>query len=526
MSRTSRPDGQIVVVLDGRGLTPATVAAVARDGVRVSVADAAGKRVARDRAIVDDAVARRLPVYGLTTGLGPRVTYTLPEGELAQFSVRTVRGRANAVGPPLPTDVVRSALLVRCNGIAHGGSGASPRVLDLLVEMLNRRVHPVVPQTGSIGASDLNQMAHIGLAVIGEGEAELDGARLPAAGALERAGLEPARLGPGDGLALCNSSAIASGAAALAYHDARQLLAAAQVVAALSFEGFRANTTPLDPRAQAAHPVPGQQACADQLRDLLAGGLLLDPANARRLQDPLSFRTVPHVHGALRAALRLLTEPVDAELNGAGDNPLVVADDGVILSTGNFNTTQLALALDAVALALFQTASISAQRTHRLLSSLLTDLPENLSRYGPERSGYAPLIKTAQALLAELRHLASPLSTDPRFGASLVEDDSSGAPTAARRDARMLELVRHVLAIETLVAAQAVDLAAPGSVGRGPAALHRATRARVPPLDDDRPSGADVEMLARDVFTARALDSLLDESGIGATWRVGAVEGW
>lgn len=506
------------MILDGRNLSPAAVAAVAFTGERVAVAPDAYERVRRERAVVDDAVARRLPVYGVTTGLGARATFSLPAEELAEFSVRTVRGRANAVGPPLPREMVRAALVVRCNGIVHGGSGVQPAVLELLLAMLNHGLHPIVPEIGSIGASDLNQMAHVGLVVMGEGEAELGGERLPAGAALARAGLAPVALGPKDGLALCNSNALSAGSSALGCHDARGLHAAAQVVAALSFEGFRGNTTPLDPRVQAAHPVAEQQACAAQLRELLADGSLLDPGNARRLQDPISFRSVAHVHGALRAALGLLEGALDAELNGAGDNPLVLADEGEILSTGNFATPALALALDTVALAICQTASISTQRTQRLLASSLTELPENLSPHGAERSGYAPLVKTAQALLADLRHLAAPLTIDPQPGAAQVEDDSSNAPAAARRITQMLERLRYVLAIEALVAAQAVDLAAPATIGRGPAALHRAVRTHASRLEEDRSSGGDLERLAAEVFGVRALADLLDQAGIGADW--------
>jgi histidine ammonia-lyase len=515
------------MILDGRNLSPAAVAQVARStGERVAVEPEGYERVRRDRAVVDDAVARRLRVYGVTTGLGARASFSLPAEELAEFSVRTVRGRANAVGRPLPRGVVRGALVVRCNGIVHGGSGVQPAVLELLMAMLNHGLHPVVPEIGSIGASDLNQMAHVGLAVMGEGEAELGGERLPAGVALARAGLAPVALGAKDGLALCNSNALSAGSSALAYHDARGLHAAAQVVAALSFEGFRANTTPLDPRVQAARPVAEQQACAGQLRELLADGSLLDPVNARRLQDPISFRSVAHVHGALRAALSLLEGALDPELNGAGDNPLVLADEREILSTGNFATPALALALDTLALAICQTASISAQRTQRLLAGSLTDLPENLSPHGAERSGYAPLVKTSQALVAELRHLAAPLTIDPQPGAAQVEDDSSNAPAAARRTTQMLERLRYVLAIEALVASQAVDLAAPATVGRGPAVLHRAVRSRAPRLEEDRSSADEIERLAAEVFGAGAIGELLDQAGIGADWSAGARLGW
>jgi histidine ammonia-lyase len=514
------------VIIDGYSLTPATVAAVARACEYVELEAAARGRVERDRAVVEDAVARQLPVYGLTTGLGARANFVLPADELAGFSVRTVRGRANAVGPPLPRDVVRAALLVRCNGIAHGGSGVQPAVLELLLAMLSVGVHPLVPETGSIGASDLGQMAHIALVAIGEGRAEHNGELLPAGVALRRAGLSAIVLGPKDGLALCNSSALGAGLAALAYDDARKLLAVAQLVTALSFEGFRASATPLDPRVQAARPLSGAQQCAAQLRQLLAGGELLDAGAARRLQDPLSFRCASHVHGAFHSAMGLLAESLNPELNGAGDNPLVLGEDSEILSTGNFNTAALALALDTVALAVFQTASICAQRTQRLLSSSLTGLSENLSPHGSERSGYAPLIKTVQALVAEMRHLSSPFSTDPRPGTALVEDDASNAPAAARRVASMLDRLRYLLAIETLVATQAVDLAAPGRIGRGPAALHQAVRERITPLDEDRSSADDIEQITAEVFGKAVIETLLNQSGIRANWSLGGLDGW
>jgi histidine ammonia-lyase len=382
-------------------------------------------------------------------------------------------------------------------------------VLELLLAMLNHRVHPIIPELGSIGASDLNQMAHVALAAIGEGEAELAGEVLPAARALERVGLEPVVLGPKDGLAICNSNALSAGHAALVYHDARLLHAAAQVVASLSLEGFRANTTPLDPRVQAAHPVTEQRECATELRKLLEGGELLNPANARRLQDPISFRSLSHVHGTLRAALRLLEEPLRAELNGAADNPLVLGETAEILSTGNFSTSALALALDAVALAICQTASLSAQRVQRLLAGSLTDLPENLSPHGSERSGYAPLVKTGQALVAELRHLAAPFCIDPQPGAVLVEDDASNAAAAARRTAEMIDRLRYLLAIETLVGAQAVDLAAPSALGRGPRVLYDAVRELVPRLDDDRPSSPEIMRVASELLGIDVVDRLL-----------------
>lgn len=254
------PDVAIAaVVVDGRSLSPADVASVALGGARVILADEVMPRLARDRAVVDDIVDRQVPAYGVTTGLGSRSSYALPRSELALFSARAIRGRANAVGDPLPVPAVRAALVARLGGVAGGGSGLSPEIARLVADMLNAGVHPVIPEVGSIGAADLCQMAHVGLVVIGEGLAEFSGEVLDGAVALRRAGLAPARVGPKDGLVLCGASPLAAGFGALALHEAAAVLSLAQAVTALTFEGFRANTSPLDPGCFGCGPRPGSR---------------------------------------------------------------------------------------------------------------------------------------------------------------------------------------------------------------------------------------------------------------------------
>lgn len=227
-----------------------------------------------------------------------------------------------------------------------------------------------------------------------------------------RAGLAPAALGPKDGHVLCGASPLAAGQGALALHETGAVLALAQAVTALTYEGFRANTSPLDARVLELRPAPGQSRAAGELLALLDGGELTDPRAARRVQDPLSLRCAAQVHGAAYAALDFAAAALDPELNGCGDNPVVLADSGEILSCGNFHTPALALALDTVALALTQTAALSAERMRRLLDPAVSGLPANLSPHGPERSGFAPLTKTAQALVAEIRLRSVPVSTD------------------------------------------------------------------------------------------------------------------
>lgn len=493
------------LVLTGADLTPADVAAVARDDREIAIGVDAAARLVASRAVVERHLAQGRPVYGLTTGLGSRAGERVSDEALAELSKITVLGRGNAVGPRLPADAVRAVMVVRLNGLLVGGAGASPALAEMLAALLNGGLHPVVPAIGSIGAADLCVLAHLGLAMIGDGEIVLANETLPAAIALDRAGLAPLVLAPKDGIAICSAAAYSVGLACLMLVDADALRRTAQVAAALTMEGFRANLSPLDPRAAAARPAPGQVAAAAELRALLVGGALNEPGAARRLQDPISLRAVAPVHGAAAAAADFLRPALAAELNGAGDNPLVLPDDGEILSTGNFHTPALTLALETLGQAMAHVAALSVSRVGRLLEARLSGLPRNLSRRGPSRSGFAPLTKTAEALLQEIRHAALPAPMELRFAAEGVEDDLTNAPFVARKAGEILWRLRLVLAIELIVAAQAIDLAGVDRLGHGTAAAHKLVRDLVAPLDDDRPSGPDVERLADAALTSGAL---------------------
>jgi histidine ammonia-lyase len=494
------------ITLTGTSLSPELVRSIARDGAAVRVAEDVAVRIAAAHEVVLRAVRSGTPVYGVTTGLGSRVTEPVEDGG-AEFSLRTIRGRATAVGEPLSVELTRATLAVRCNGICAGGSGASPAVAQLLAGMLNEGVHPVIPRSGSVGAADLCLMAHVGLAMIGEGEAEFSGVRMGAAQALSAAGLLALSPGPKDGLAICSASSVSVGTAALALADARALLDCAQISAALAMEGFRAALTPLDPRVVRARPQPGQEWSATGLRALLAGGSLTEPGASRRLQDPLSFRCASQLHGSLHAALELLADAVEPELNGAADNPLVLTDDDEIISTGNFQVPALALALDAVAIGIAQVASAIAQRQSRLKTTRLSGLPRSLVRQDdgdPTRTGLAALTKTAEALVLEIRHRATPLAIHS-IASSEVEDDSTGAAQAALRLTEQLTRLRLLVAAELMVAAQATELAAPARLGAGTAEALRCVREVVTAVTEDRALGPDVERIASTVLTGDGL---------------------
>ena len=299
--------------LTGAGVAIGDVVRVARAAAPVALAPGARERVTAARAIVDRLAHSDMAIYGVNSALGANTGNPISRDDLAAYQERAVQARAVGVGPRFATDVVRGMLFARASGMAVGGSGVSPAVLDAMLAMLNAGVHPVVPSLGSIGAADLAPLSHLFLPLLGQGFVEYRGEVLPAAEALTRAGLQPVRLAAKDGIALISSNAATVGHAALVVRDCADALDALNVAAALSFEGFRANLSPLDPRVQAAHPAPGQSEIAERLTALLAGSSLGQAGAARRVQDPLSLRCVSQVHGAALAALRAARDHVELE---------------------------------------------------------------------------------------------------------------------------------------------------------------------------------------------------------------------
>jgi histidine ammonia-lyase len=382
--------------------------------------------------------------------------------------------------------------------MAVGGSGVSPAVLDALIAMLNAGVHPVVPAIGSIGVADLAPLSHLALPLIGEGVAEYRDADLPGAEALAQAGLAPVTLAAKDGLALISANAATVGHGALALHDAALALDALTVAAALSCEGFRANVSPLDPRVQNARPVPGAPEVSGRLTALLTGSGLWQPGAARRVQDPLSFRCVTQVHGAALANAWSARDHLELELNSAAESPLVVTDPDAMLSNGNFHTPGLAIAFDALGLALAQCAALAVERCIKLFSPRFTDLPLQLTRHGPAHSGFATTQKTLTALANRIRHAANPASLDFLPVSEGVEDHAPMTANVVAKTERIGRDLLYLAAIELLAAAQAVDLAGidRAALGGGTRAVYDAVRVRAPMLDADRPLGPDIETIA------------------------------
>jgi histidine ammonia-lyase len=444
-------------------------------GAQLQLGPAAQARIHESRAVVDRWVNGAELIYGLNTGLGHMRDVRMPVEALRASQPAIVALHAGAIGPGLPTSVVRAAMAVRVAGIARGGSGASHAVAEILVAMLNAGVHPLVPTVGSVGASDLMHMAAIGLVAIGGGEAEYRDELLPGGEALRQAGLVPVELEPKDGLALVSANGVSIGHAALVAARAEQAADLADVVAAVSLEAVRGNISIVDPVVARAKPVPGQAISAARIHGLLAGSERCLAGAAASVQDPLSFRVMPQVHGALRETNRYLADQVRIELAAMDDNPLVDVEGGRLLSNGNFHPLAMALAADALRPAVAHVGQLSDRRLNHIWTLItsaadLTDADtlEEAADYGGLLMRYA-----AAARYAELRELAGPVTLDISPLDLAVEDHATNATLAARRSDDALDLLDDMFAIELLAAADILRLSGlqAGRSGAGASAV-------------------------------------------------------
>src|SRR5688500_12953062 len=471
-----------MIRLDGSSFTLDDLVAIACDSAAVGLTDAARGRVRAARAVVDAFAQRDTPTYGINTGFGSFAETRVPHEDLAMLQVNLLRSHAAGVGEPLPIPVVRAMLALRANVLAKGFSGIRLETLERLLDLLNTRVHPVVPARGSVGASgDLAPLAHLALVLIGEGEVS-DGVRP-----------QPLTLAPKEGLALINGTQPSTALLGLAVAEAGQLARAADIAAALSIDGLQGSSHPFDARIHAARPFTGQGVSAANLAMLLAeSGINAAHANCGRVQDAYSMRCAPQVHGAARDACRFAHDVFAIEANAATDNPMVFADSGDIVSGGNFHGAPVAMAADLLCIGIAQLATISERRSDRLVNPALSGLPAFLTKHGGLHSGLMMAQVTAAALTSELKTLAHPASVDTIPTSGNKEDHVSMSMAAALKAARAVTLARSVIAIELLCACQAIDLLAPLETSPPLARVHAAVRTHGPTLDGDRPPAPDI----------------------------------
>ena len=467
----------MTVVLTGNDLTLDEVVRVARDGEQVAIAPDAIERMRVSRDLVERALARGDEVYGLTTGLGMRKRYGIESARMAAYSAGVVAAHQVGAGPVAPPDVVRAMALRMANGFAKATFGVRPELAERLVAALNHGETAEVRMLGSMGVGDLAPNADLAAGLLHETE-----------------------LAPKEPHGLVIGASFSTALAALALADAFRLADALDGVAALDFEAFAANLTILHPRAVEVRPYPGLRTAVERLRALLDGSGLWEAGAARNLQDPLSYRTTPHVHGALRDALEFTHRQVGIELNASQENPLNVVEEDRIVSVGNFELAPLAAALDFLRIALAPVLTSACERTLKLLQAPLSGLPEGLAeRPGLAESALSELAISAQALTAEARLLAQPVSYElvSTTGAEGIEDRTTMAPLAGRRLAEMVALGERLAAISLVVAAQAVDLRGSACrMGTGTTHAYRLVRERVPFVAAGDTIPADLEPVA------------------------------
>lgn len=447
-------------------LTSADVAdvAIGHAAIDANVVDIHA-RLSRARVLIDHALTVRIPTYGVNTGLGPLRNHEVPLELMADFQKFVIVSHAAAIGSPLTRSESRAAIVCRLNTLAAGASGASIALFDALYDLLVHDVIPVIPAHGSVGAADLSQMAAIGEVLIGGGRAWLPGTDriVPGGDALAAAGLQPVRLGAKDSLALVGSNALTVALAALTQRRTLLLAERADLVAALSVEALHANTSPFDPIALAARPHPGQQASGARIRDAMAGGDLAEgrvPAGS--VQDAISLRTIPQVHGTLLDELDELERMLCIELNCAPDNPYLDVEHGTFIGNGNFSITNLAVAQDALRVALAHVAMLCERRVALLVRELRQEvtLAEQIAAATSATGFVTPVIlaQTASALVAEVKHAANPMSLMGTTVGDGVEDHNSMAYAAVRTTEQTLDVVEHLLAVEALLAASVLSV--------------------------------------------------------------------
>lgn len=497
------------VVVRGEGLSFADLVAVARQGARVELAPDVLPLIEKSRQAVEKMIAEERVVYGVTTGFGKFSEIKISPDETAQLQHNLLVSHACGVGDPLPEEVVRAMLLLRVNSLIQGFSGIRLSTVQMLINLLNHRIHPIVPEKGSLGSSgDLCPLSHLMLPMLGLGEAIYQGEVISGAEALQRAGLQPITLAAKEGLALNNGTQCMTAIGALAVADAIELMEIAELAGALSLEALNGLIAAFDERIHKLRRQTGQITSAVRIRKLTDGSTYLSQPPHARVQDAYALRCTAQVHGASRDALEYVKQVIEREMNAVTDNPIIFADSDDAISGGNFHGEPVAQAMDFLAIALSELANISERRLERMVNPALSNgLPAFLTTQSGINSGFMIVQYSAAALVSENKVLAHPASVDSIPSSANQEDHVSMGTIAARKARSILENVRQVLAMELLTAALAIDLRPQAQLGAATSKAYARIREVVSPMLQDRiiaPDIAAVAELTRDGSLYRA----------------------
>ena len=502
------------IMLDGSSLTIEDVARVAREGNPVEISVEAMRRLELGRQMVYDMANSDIPVYGFTRGVGENKDRQVVAKYYQDYNRNLILSHCLGVEPEAAEEDVRAIMLARLNTLLVGCTGIQPAVATLYMNLLNHEIHPVIPERGSVGEGDITVLSHIGLAMIGEGEAHYKGVRMPAREALDKAGIEPIVLGPKDGLALVSSNALSAGEGALVLKDIEDLVDLADIVYALTLEGFKGNVSPLDEAAYRVRPYQGQSLSAERVRKLLDGSYLWLPGVTDSLQDPLSLRGSCQIHGAVRDALEYVQKHLLIQLNSSDDNPCLIMDENRIISCANYEVPTWTLGFEMLGLALSHLSRNACFRTIKLGTPKFTGLSRFLTPADGRVLAYATIQKTFSSLDTEIRHLSNPATADYFSLAGDIEDHANNSPYVVKKTGKIVDNLRYILGIEAMHGVQAIDLRKATRLGKGTQEAYDIIRSEIPFLDQDRNLSQDIQKIYKIVKSGRiqkAVKSIIEK---------------
>lgn len=473
------------VIINGNDLRLEDIVNVARNNYQVEISEEAIKRVEKSRGIVDKIVEEDRAVYGITTGFGKFSDVSISGEDCKTLQRNLIISHACGFGNSLDTDIVRTIILLRANALSKGYSGIRLSTLQTLVAMLNKGVHPIIPEKGSLGASgDLAPLSHMVLPMIGEGEAEYKGKIVSGREAMKEAGIEVVQLIAKEGLALINGTQVMTAVGALALWDGINLIKSGDIAAALTVEALRGITDAFDLRTHNIRPHEGQIETAKNILALVDGSSLVTSQGEIRVQDAYTLRCIPQIHGASKDALNYAKHKVEIEINSVTDNP-IVTEEGDVISGGNFHGQPMALTFDFLGIAMSEIANVSERRLERLINYQLNDLPAFLVKHGGLNSGFMITQYAAAALVSENKILAHPASVDSIPSSANQEDHVSMGTIAARKARDIIRNAERVVATEILAACQAIDFREEYTLGKGTKVAYDTVRDVVNFIEND-----------------------------------------
>jgi histidine ammonia-lyase len=499
------------IFINGQDLTLEQLILVARQNYEVKLDDVAKERVLKSREIVDGIVRENKVIYGITTGFGIFSSVSISSEDSKILQRNLILSHACGAGNKLPTEAVRAIMLLRANALSKGFSGIRLETLETLIEMLNKGVHPIIPEKGSLGASgDLAPLAHMVLPMLGEGEAEFKGKVMPGREAMKIAGIPIVELVAKEGLALINGTQVMTGIGALAIYDSIQLIKISDIASALTLEALRGIKDAFDPRTHKIRPHKGQITTAENILNLTQGSTFITKQGELRVQDAYTLRCIPQVHGAAKDAVRYVEEKVLIEMNSVTDNPIVL-ENGEVISGGNFHGEPMALSFDFLGIAIAELANISERRLERLINNQLNDLPAFLVKNGGLNSGFMITQYAAAALVSENKILAHPASVDSIPSSANQEDHVSMGTIAARKSREILENTKRVLATELMAACQAIDFREGFALGKGTSIAYKTIREVIDFIEEDKIMYKDLDIVTKLITSSKLLNNVEKE---------------